>query len=241
MNILIVHGQNHEGSTCMVARKLANKVKDKSKQSVSINEIFLPKDFNEPCLGCGTCFLQDITKCSHFTKLEPLSDAILKADLLILDSPVYVLHATGQMMSFLDHFGTWWINHRARKEMTYKQGVAISTAAGAGMKSTCKDMADSLQMWGIRKVYKLGFSVYATKPCEIPKNKIDNIEKKTDKLAKKLVAGVGKRGMNKRAKRYFYLMRFAHKHLFKMEPDYSYWEKNGWLKKSRPWRDKTNE
>ena len=27
MKIVMVHGQNHEGSTCMVARKLAQKVK----------------------------------------------------------------------------------------------------------------------------------------------------------------------------------------------------------------------
>ena len=50
MKILIIHGQSHEGNTCMVARELANKV------GGDIREFFLPRDFNRPCLGCYTCF-----------------------------------------------------------------------------------------------------------------------------------------------------------------------------------------
>ena len=38
MKILIIHGQSHEGSTCMVARELANKV------GGEISEFFLPRD-----------------------------------------------------------------------------------------------------------------------------------------------------------------------------------------------------
>lgn len=100
MKITIIHGQNHEGSTCMVARELAKKV------SGEIKEFFLPRDFDKPCKGCYTCFQTDLSKCPHYKELETLEKAILDADLLILESPVYVYHATGQMMSFLDHFGT---------------------------------------------------------------------------------------------------------------------------------------
>lgn len=234
--IVIIHGQSHEGSTCMVARKLAQKIIDKAEGESTIREFFLPRDFGESCLGCLTCFNKNLTCCPHFKLLQPISDAILAADLLIFESPVYVYHATGQMMSFLDHFGTWWLVHRPRKEMTSKQAVVISTAAGGGMKSTCKDMADSMEMWGIRKIYRLGLAVQATKPGEIPERIREKIEKRTDNLARKIVSGLGKSGMNLRAKKWFYLMRFAHKHFLKMEPDYGYWEKQGWHGKERPWK-----
>ena len=39
MKIVMIHGQNHEGSTCMVARELAEKV------GGEVQEFFLPKDF----------------------------------------------------------------------------------------------------------------------------------------------------------------------------------------------------
>ena len=139
MKILIIHGQSHEGNTCMVARELANKV------GGEIREFFLPRDFNRSCLGCYTCFKTELSDCPHYKELEPLITAILDSDLLILESPVYVYHATGPMMSFLDHFGTWWAVHRPLPEMSGKQAVAISTAAGGGMKSTVQDMADSLK------------------------------------------------------------------------------------------------
>lgn len=236
MKIVLIHGQSHEGSTCMIARQLAQKIIKRTQDKSDLQEFFLPRDFNEPCRGCFTCFQKDLKNCPHFKQLQPIANAILQADLLIFESPVYVYHATGQMMSLLDHFGTWWVVHRPRAEMTKKQAVVISTAAGGGMKSTCKDMADSLEMWGIRKVYRLGVGVQAAKPKEIPAKIIRRIEHKTDSLAGKLIANAGRRGMNARAKKWFYIIRFAHKHFGPMEPDYGYWNKKGWHGKKRPWK-----
>ena len=229
MKITIIHGQNHEGSTCMVARELAEKV------GGQVQEFFLPRDFDHPCCGCYSCFKTDLTHCPHYKDLAPLEKAILDADLLILESPVYVYHASGQMMSFLDHFGTWWMVHRPRPEMSGKQAVAICTAAGGGMKSTAKDMADSLEMWGIRKVYRLGLGVQATKPEEIPSRIQSAIHRKTDRLARQIRENAGKTGCNSRARKWFYLMRFAHKHFPPSEPDYGYWEEHSWHGSRRPW------
>ena len=230
MRIVMIHGQNHEGSTCMTARALAEKV------GGEVQEFFLPRDFDEPCRGCYTCFQTELTKCPHYRDLEPLASAMLEADLLILDSPVYVYHATGQMMSFLDHFGTWWVVHRPMPEMSRKQAVAISTAAGGGMKSTCRDMADSLEMWGVHRVYKLGFGVQAVKPSEIPARIQKTIDKKTEVLARKIQKNAGKQGYNLRARLWFTLMRFAHRHFPPAEPDYGYWESHGGHGKGRPWK-----
>lgn len=195
MKITIIHGQNHAGSTCMVARELAEKV------GGQVQEFFLPRDFDHPCCGCYSCFKTDLTHCPHYKDLATLEKAILDADLLILESPVYVYHASGQMMSFLDHFGTWWMVHRPRPEMSGKQAVAICTAAGGGMKSTAKDMADSLEMWGIRKVYRLGLGVQAVKPEEIPSRIQSAIHRKTDRLARQIRENAGKTGCNGRARK----------------------------------------
>ena len=230
MKTVIIHGQSHQGSTCLVARELAKKV------GGEVQEFFLPRDFNKPCLGCYTCFETDLSFCPHYKELEPLMKAILEADLLILASPVYVYHATGSMMNFLDHFGTWWMVHRPLKEMSRKQAVAISTAAGGGMKSTTKDIADSLRMWGIRKVYELGIGVQAASPNSIPEGIQDKIHQKTGRLAAKIRQKESGNGCNPRGKMWFYLMRMAHKYFPKTEPEYSYWESNGWHDKGRPWK-----
>ena len=232
MKIVIIHGQNHEGSTCMVARELAHQV------GGAVKEYFLPRDFDQPCRGCYTCFNTELSMCPHFKELEPLVNAILDADLLILASPVYAYHATGQMMSFLGHFAIWWVVHMPIPEMSGKQAVAISTAAGGGMKSTVRDMADSLEMWGIHKVYKLGVGVQAVKPEEIPDRIMQKIHRKADRLASRIQKNTGKCGYNARAKMWFSIMRFAHRHFPSAEPDYGYWEKRGWHGSSRPWNER---
>ena len=230
MKIVMIHGQSHKGNTYTVAKELADKI------GGEIREFFLPRDFDKPCNGCFTCFQKDLTHCPHYKELEPMVNAISEADLLILESPVYVYHATGQMMNFLDHFGTWWVVHRPVEALSKKQAVVIATAAGGGMKSTVKDMTDSLEMWGIRKIYKLGIGVQAVKPEEIPERIRRKIHRKTDALARKIRKNDGKRGYNGRAKKWFYLMRFAHKHFAPAEPDYGYWESRGWHGKNRPWK-----
>ena len=214
----------------MISRELAEKV------GGELREFYLPRNFDKPCTGCTTCFQKDLSLCPHYEMLEPLASAMLEADLIILDSPVYVYHASEQMMSFLDHFGTWWVVHRPRPEMSRKQAVAIATAAGGGMKSTTRDMADSLEMWGIRRVYRLGFGVQTTKPSEIPAGIRRKIDRKTTVLAMRIQKNSGETGCNSRAKRWFFLMRLAHKHFAPMEPDFGYWEEHGWHGKKRPWR-----
>lgn len=99
MKIVIIHGQNHKGSTYHIARMLAEKIKG------DIKEFFLPRDFGEFCVGCTKCFMESEKKCPHYEKLRPLTDAMDEADVIILASPVYVYHVTGAMKTFLDHYG----------------------------------------------------------------------------------------------------------------------------------------
>ena len=228
MKIVMIHGQNHKGSTYMIAQELVDKISDRKRDVVEKTEFFLPADFDEYCTGCYTCFQTDLSNCPHYQKLEPIKNAILDADLLILESPVYVYHATGQMMSLLDHFGTWWVIHRPEESMFKKRAVVLTTAAGGGMKSTLKDMADSLEMWGISKVYRYGVGVQASRPDEIPEWIMKKIHKKTDRLANQICSSEGKGRMNLRGKMWFSLMKLAHKQFGAMESDYAYWEEKGW-------------
>ena len=139
---VIIHGQSHNGSTCHIARILADKIGGET------TEFFLPKDFGEFCCGCTRCFKESETKCPHYDKLAVVTQAIDEADVIILASPVYVYHATGAMKAFLDHYGWRWMVHRPEERMFEKQGVCISTAAGGGMKSTNKGYGRQLVLLG---------------------------------------------------------------------------------------------
>ena len=151
-----------------------------------VTEFFLPRDFGEFCCGCTNCFMKGEEKCPHYEKLDPITKAVDEADVLILTSPVYVYHCTGSMKAWLDHYGWRWIVHRPEEKMFSKRAVVISTAAGAGMNSTNKDMADSLSFWGVPKIYKIGFGIHATSWSKVSDKMLAKIEKKTDSIAAKL-------------------------------------------------------
>lgn len=229
MKTVIIHGQNHKGSTYNIARQVADKI------GGEVKEFFLPKDFGEFCVGCSTCFLKDEKKCPHFEKLKPITKAMDDADVIILASPVYVYHATGSMKAFLDHYGWRWMVHRPDEKMFKKQGVCISTAAGAGMKSTNKDMADSLFFWGVAKIYKYGIAVAATDWNSVNDKKKTEIEKATSSIANKIIKNHGKAKPGIKTKGFFNLMRMLQKKGWN-ETDVNYWKEKGWDKKSRPWK-----
>ena len=155
MKIVIINGQSHTGTTCHIARQLAEKI------GGDVTEFFLPRDFHDYCVGCMQCILKDEKRCPHYETLRPITEAMDAADVIILASPVYVYHVTGAMKTFLDHYGYRWLIHRPVESMFGKQAVSISTSAAAGEKSACRDMADSLFFWGVGKTYRLGMHVFA--------------------------------------------------------------------------------
>ena len=221
MKTVIVHGQSHKGSTYNIAHSLAEKL------GGDLSEFFLPRDFGEFCVGCTRCIVDGAEKCPHYKKLQPITEALDASDVIILASPVYVYHATGAMKAFLDHYGWRW--------MVHKQGVCISTAAGAGMKSTNKDMADSLFFWGVAKTYKIGIGVAATDWDGVSEKKKNIIAKKTDSIANKIRKNNGRVKSGLKTKGFFQIMRALQKNGWNKK-DVDYWKEKGWLDKARPWK-----
>lgn len=173
MKSVVVYGTQRRGSTYNITQKFLDRL---CNNKGDIQEFFLPKDMPNFCRGCFQCF-KDNTKCPDYKYIEPILKAMEEADLIIFASPVYVYHVSGQMKAFLDHFGFQWMVHQPNETMFSKRALVISTAAGAGTKSTIKDVLDSMLFWGVAKTYKYGVNVAASEWEHVSikkKNKIEN-------------------------------------------------------------------
>ncbi len=231
MKIVVINGQNHKGSTYNMGKMVADKL------SGEVKEFFLPKDFDEFCCGCTKCFMEDEKLCPHYEKLKNITDAIDEADVLIFTSPVYVYHCTGAMKAFLDHYGYRWMVHRPNEKMFKKQAVILSTAAGAGMKSTNKDIKDSMFFWGVGRIWEYGVSVAATSWEGVAPKKKVKIEKKLDKIANYVKFSCGRVTPSLKTKAFFSIIRMMQKKGWN-KADKDYWNEKGWLGKARPWKNK---
>lgn len=228
---VVIHGQSHQGTTCHIARMLAEKIGGET------TEFFLPRDFGAFCTGCTTCFGKTETKCPHYKELRPITEALNAADVIILASPVYVYHATGAMKALLDHYGYRWMVHSPEPSMFRKQGVCVATAAGAGMKTTIRDMADSLFFWGVARIYKLGMGVAAVNWEMVSAKKKAAIERRTSAIARRILARAGNVQPGIKTKAWFAVMRLIQKKGWNQR-DVEHWKAQGWLEKERPWRSR---
>ena len=229
MKTVIIHGQSHQGSTCHIAHELADKI------GGEVTEFFLPRDFGAFCLGCTKCFVDSEKKCPHVESLAPLTQAMDAADVIILASPVYVYHAPGAMKAFLDHYGYRWMAHRPEGRMFKKQGVCIATAAGAGVKSTLKDMSDSLFFWGVARIYSYGLGVAATDWDGVSAKKKAAVDRKLTAIAKQITSRDGRVTPGFKTKGMFYIMRLMQKKGWNGK-DAEHGKEQGWLGKKRPWK-----
>ena len=231
MKIVMIHGQNHKGSTYKIGRMIANKISRED----DIVEFFLPRDLNHFCLGCYAC-IEDVTKCPFYEEKNQIMTAVESADLLIFTTPTYCLRASAPMKSFIDLTFNYWMIHRPRKCMFSKRAIVVSTAAGIGTKSAIKDITTTLLYWGVPSIITYGISVQAMNWAGDADKKKQKIEKDTTKIANKVLKSKRvKAGLKTKA--LFMMMRMMQKKDWGSgEAEKMYWDKNGWLGKEKPWK-----
>lgn len=228
MKIVMIHGQNHKGSTFHIGRLLANKLNMES------TEFFLPRDMNHFCIGCYSC-IEDETKCPFWSEKKIILDAMEQADIFIFTSPNYCLAPSGAMKSFLDLMFDYWMVHRPKEWMFSKRAVVISTSAGASNNSAIKVVKNSLFGWGVPFVKSYGIAVQAMNWGMVKDEKKIKIEKDMTKLAKKLSCDKKPR-VGIKTRFMFRMMGMMHSAAWDSSPvEKQYWEEKGWISGKRPW------
>lgn len=232
MKITVIYGTQRKAksSTYNIAQQFIRHLS----MGDTVMEFFLPKDMPNFCRGCWQCFT-DYTKCPDFEYLKPIVDAMKESDLLIFTAPVYVYHVPGQVKAFLDHFGYRWMPHQPSGDMFKKQALLISTAAGAGTKSTLKDLKDSMTFWGVARIHTFGKNIRAADWDGVNEKIKLQIQTEVEKRAEKIKAIGSSVKPSLKVRGLFYVMRAMQKRFQYNPADVAYWEKQGWLEKARPW------
>lgn len=230
MKIVLIHGQNHKGSTYHMGRILAEKLAEQG----DITEFFLPRDLNHFCLGCYSC-VEDETKCPFWEEKSVIISALKEADLFIVTSPNYCLAPSGALKSFLDMMFDCWTVHRPKEWMFSKRAVIISSSAGASCKKVIEPVKTSLFYWGVPYIKSYSMAVQAKNWETVKPEKKEKIEKDLTALSKKISVAVPRTGLKMRV--IFRVMAKMHSAGWDSSPmEKEYWESFGWLGSARPWK-----
>ena len=238
MKITVINGTEKRG----VTYKLKERFLQRFETDAEITEYYLPKDCPAFCAGCTSCFMRGENTCKDYSYIHAIEQSLIQADLILITSPSYVMHATGAMKALLDHFGYRWMPHRPSAEMFGKRAVVITQCLGAGAKSTAKDIKHSLSWWGVSEIGVFRGALMSDIVWDkLPESKRKSMTDKIDKLSRKFAKiDYSKPARTKIAvKIKFKLCRFIQKRIRKSgveSLDNKYWSDNGWLGKARPWK-----
>ena len=232
MNIAIVHGQNHKGSSYHTGKLLVDQIPGEHE----ITEFFLPRDLNHFCLGCYRCIEHD-EDCPFSAQKRAIVDAMEQADLLVFTTPTYCMAPSASMKALFDLTFTMWMSHRPRGSMFRKKAVVISTSAGSPTTGALKGIAQNLFYWGVPEIYRYGTRVQAMNWESVKPEIKQKIEKSTAKLAKRLGKNTPPR-VGIKTRFMFFIMAGMQKANFNSSPvEKEYWQNQGWLGKVRPWKN----
>lgn len=242
MKITVINGTEKRGVTFKLKEIFLERFK-----SAEITEFYLPKDCPAFCAGCTSCFMRGEDACKDYAYINVIEKSLLQADLIVMTSPAYVMHATGAMKALLDHFAYRWMPHRPAAEMFGKRAVVITQCLGAGAKSAAKDIKHSLSWWGISEIGEVSCALMSDILWnKLPRKKKKKLTRKVDRLARKFAKiDYSKPARTKFTTKFkFALCRMIQKRVQKSGAaglDYGYWEKSGWLGKNRPWKSLKSE
>lgn len=149
-SVLVISGSPRRGNTFHLAGVVADELVRLG--GVTVEYLHLSEKRIEPCRGCGLCMTHAFEKCPIHDDVPGIVAAIEKSDGVILASPVYVFHISGQTKILIDRLGAYF----HRPAFYGRHAMALSTTGFFGTGPTLKYMKSVLGALGFSTVVTAG-------------------------------------------------------------------------------------
>jgi multimeric flavodoxin WrbA len=222
--VVAIMGSPHRGNSLEFTQRFEAKLRQLGE--VEFEYLHL-KDLDiKPCKGCFVCFIKGEERCPLKDDMSLIRRKIDQADGVLFVSPVYAMHVSYLIKTFVDRFA--YNLHRPRYHGKYALAVAVT--GNVGLDPTLKYLKDVAETMGFDCVDQLG---HLAAPKNTPLRTISTRRDRTDEVAAKFYrAMVGKRPKKLRFIHHlgFRLMQASYARLEEMSPtDYRHWKERGWL------------
>ncbi|TYC01605.1 MAG: flavodoxin family protein [Kosmotoga sp.] len=114
------------------------------------------------CKGCETCILEDY--CPIDDDVDKINEKLIRANGIILSTPVYIENLSGILKTFIDRNCKWY--HRS--DLLKKPYLCLATTNGSGLKNTLNYLDLVATRWGMVPCGKIGRKI---KDHKIPVNR----------------------------------------------------------------------
>ncbi|RKX63999.1 MAG: flavodoxin family protein [Thermodesulfobacteriota bacterium] len=104
MYLLAIHGSPRKGGNTEIL--LDYFLKGIKKENLSFEKIRLSELKYQPCIECGKC--ETTGECSIEDDFQELYKKILKADFLVISTPIFFYNHTSYIQAFFERFQAFW-------------------------------------------------------------------------------------------------------------------------------------
>lgn len=224
MKVLAIQGSPHRGNTRERVERLGKALRDLGE--VEFEHVALSDLRIEPCRGCFLCFMRGEQCCPLDDDRAALERKMAEADAVIFATPVYSMHVSYLLKTFVDRVA--YTFHRPRYFGKYAVGLAVTGAVGHA------EALDYIRMfsgaWGFEHAGDLHF---ADPPVHTSLPRIERGKDRTEAVARRLhdlMRTRPPRRLTVKDHLMFHVMRAVYRRMERYSPaDYAYWKRKGWL------------
>jgi len=125
--IAFVGSPRRDGNTKKLVKAICEGAKESGHE---VDMYHLSEMNNKGCIACDACQRQKVDFCSIDDKLTTLLPEIAKADCLIVGTPIYMLHVSGETKNFLDRMRAFLNPDLTTNHLPGKKYITV-TCSGA--------------------------------------------------------------------------------------------------------------
>lgn len=163
MKILSIVGSPH-GEKGNTGKLLGEVLKGAESEGAECETIVLKGDSIKPCLGCDLCHKNG--RCHLKDDFEPIKEKMLAADGIILATPNYIFHVSGQLKLFIDRCSS--LIHCMALEGKY--GASVVTSGGGDELPIVQYLNHFLMVSGVTPVDGVWATMGTSEPdTQVPK------------------------------------------------------------------------
>lgn len=232
MKIAVLMGSPRKKDGYRICNEIEKQINQRN-DSMVFDYIYI-KDHNVmDCMGCCLCFQKSESDCPcGGDDVNSIKKRLISADALIIASPVYAYHVTGQLKRLIDRLS--YLFHR--QEMVGKPVIIVVTTDGSGSKQVFDYLKMTVSGWGLDLVGDLQITSPLFFDNREPKGVFNYSPKYHEKNHKKLVSVSTRlldrmKSPQKRIPSFYDIFMFncLRSKTYTSKADYAYWDQKGWM------------
>lgn len=126
--IFVYNGSRRHGNTEFAIKLFVDRLQTKSSETFDVKYYSANSTNIAPCIGCCACFTTGKCSQDHIDSFDAIKEQMLRADLVIIATPVYAHSVSGDTKIFIDRLSYWL--HLFR--LAGKLSIILTTSSSNG-------------------------------------------------------------------------------------------------------------